>query len=163
MIRDSRRILRSRCRANVAHIRQSRPDSGPGFQVKVLKIPHDVTPWLPPWCTSRFRAKGARREICSGLSPESRGFEGGQRKIYRILDAVGGGLESALIVRVFVGLLLFFWRTPHHSAFRISHEKSLELRQFLAYRAGWFGPEVKSCRGKESQVPKLKIPEVDLN
>jgi len=25
-----------RCRVNMAHIRQSRPDSGPGFQVKVL-------------------------------------------------------------------------------------------------------------------------------
>ena len=27
----------SRCRANMAHIRQSRPDSGLGFQVIVLK------------------------------------------------------------------------------------------------------------------------------
>ena len=26
------------CRANVAHVRQSRPDSGLGFQVNVLKI-----------------------------------------------------------------------------------------------------------------------------
>ena len=27
----------SRCRANVAHIRQSRPDSGTGFKAKMLK------------------------------------------------------------------------------------------------------------------------------
>jgi len=29
--------VEGRCRANVAHIRQSRPNSGPGFQTKVLK------------------------------------------------------------------------------------------------------------------------------
>ena len=27
-----------RCRANMAHSRESRPDSGPGFQVKALKM-----------------------------------------------------------------------------------------------------------------------------
>jgi len=30
-------VVRNRCRANMAHIRQSRPDSSLGFQVKVLK------------------------------------------------------------------------------------------------------------------------------
>jgi len=30
-------LVSSRCRANVAHIRQSRPDSGLGFIAKVLK------------------------------------------------------------------------------------------------------------------------------
>ena len=34
-----RRLLKNdRCRANMAHIRQSRPDSGLGSQVKVLKL-----------------------------------------------------------------------------------------------------------------------------
>jgi len=32
-----------RCRANVAHIRQTRPDSGLGFQVKV-RIPFEGVP-----------------------------------------------------------------------------------------------------------------------
>ena len=41
-----------RCRANMAHIRQSRPDSGRGFQVKVLKtvevFPTQQRAVLPP-------------------------------------------------------------------------------------------------------------------
>ena len=36
------RKMPNRCRPNLAHIRQSRPDSGLGFQVKVLKIFQDV-------------------------------------------------------------------------------------------------------------------------
>ena len=43
-----------RCRANMAHIRQSRPDSGLGFQAKVLKTFRDV-----PYLIGRGR--GARR------------------------------------------------------------------------------------------------------
>jgi len=35
-----------RCRANMAHTRQSRPDSGFGFQDKVLKLFSGVPPWL---------------------------------------------------------------------------------------------------------------------
>jgi len=38
------RFVRTRCRANMAHVRQSRPDSGLGFQVKVLK-PFKVVPF----------------------------------------------------------------------------------------------------------------------
>jgi hypothetical protein len=33
-----RRSVASRCRANTAHIRQSRPDSGRGVQVKAFKL-----------------------------------------------------------------------------------------------------------------------------
>ena len=34
----------SRCRANSKHMRQSKPESGPGFQVKVLKTFEVVLP-----------------------------------------------------------------------------------------------------------------------
>ena len=36
----------NRCRANMAHTRQSRTDSGPDFQIKVLKIFQVVLSWL---------------------------------------------------------------------------------------------------------------------
>ena len=39
----ARRRRPGRCRANMAHIRQSRPDSGRGFQVEVLKT-YQVVP-----------------------------------------------------------------------------------------------------------------------
>ena len=38
LLEDDQVASLSRCRANVAHIRQSRPDSGLGSQVKVLKM-----------------------------------------------------------------------------------------------------------------------------
>jgi len=63
-------MVASRCRANVAHIRQSRPDSGLGFQVKVLKTFKDVPSSLE---------SGACRQISGGfwqasLGPTPRGF-----------------------------------------------------------------------------------------
>ena len=44
--RRCRRPPTPRCRANMAHIRESRPDSGFGFQVKVLKTVYGVPSWL---------------------------------------------------------------------------------------------------------------------
>ena len=48
---------RSRCRENMAHIRQSRPDYGLGFQGKVLKPSQDV-----PSSLGGFEGRGCHRE-----------------------------------------------------------------------------------------------------
>ena len=42
-MQDSQDQILAFCRANVAHARQTRPDSGPGFQAKVL-TPIQVVP-----------------------------------------------------------------------------------------------------------------------
>ena len=42
IVECNRQSLKVRCRANMAHIRQSRPDSGLGFQVDVLEPFHVV-------------------------------------------------------------------------------------------------------------------------
>jgi len=45
-------ILPNRCRANIAHLRHSRPDSGFGFQVKAIQtlsvVPHSLQSRLSP-------------------------------------------------------------------------------------------------------------------
>ena len=55
-------ILTSRCRANIAHVRQSRPYSGPGSQAKVLKTfqgaPSSLgSGALEPWAPFLRRAR----------------------------------------------------------------------------------------------------------
>jgi len=57
-----------RRRANVAHVRQSRPDSGLDFQVKVLKILSCV-PWMRGAWTPSWRRRARGRTIVSWFAP----------------------------------------------------------------------------------------------
>ena len=66
----------SRCRANMAHIRHSRPDSGLGFQVEVLQTFYDVLSSLGSAHWTEVRLVGVRRQVfgeqtCCGKSSNS--------------------------------------------------------------------------------------------
>ena len=39
-----------RCQTNMAHLRQSTPDSGPGFQVEALRTIRAAPSWPRSWC-----------------------------------------------------------------------------------------------------------------
>ena len=62
-------VCASRCQANMAHMRQSRPDSGLGFQIKVLKTFSVVPSWLGreahPTQLSVFPGSAALLLLCS--------------------------------------------------------------------------------------------------
>jgi len=61
----------ARCRSHMAHTRQSRPDSGLGFRVKVLG-----TAYVAPLCSKADQrwclGRGSARALCRPLAPRPR-------------------------------------------------------------------------------------------